>query len=230
MEPVSPPPVPSSPAPRPPLWRRRSFQVSAVLVTAFLLWWTVGKGRRMFVPRNFGVVEEGRIYRSGQLSRFLLERTLEEHGIDLVIDLARDDGDDADEEAQREIVKTMGLEMLQVQSLDGSGAGDPEDYVTAMKALLDARAQDQQVLVHCAAGSERTGAMVALYRMLYQGWDGDRAYEEYLSYRASEPEVPRLSRWMRENLPRIVQRLHEEGRLDQVPATLPAFGPAAQEP
>lgn len=230
MDAPSPPPGHRVRAPRPALWRRRSFQVCVLLGTAFVLWWTVGKGRRIFFPRNFGVVEEGEIYRSGQLSRFLLERTLKEHGIDLVIDLARDDADDPDEAAQREIVKDLGIEMVQVQSLDGSGAGDPEDYVTAMKALLDARARDQQVLVHCAAGSERTGALVALYRMLYQGWDGDRAYEEYLGYRASEPEVPRLSRWMREHLPRIVQRLHEEGRLPEVPAALPAFGPAAQEP
>lgn len=214
-------------APRKPLWRRPGFIVTVLLVAGAVLWWTEGNGRRMFFARNWGVVDEGHVYRSGQLHRFLLERTLKEHGIDVVIDLARDNPDDEDAAAERRIVKDLGLTFVQLDTLDGSGRGDPEDYVKAMGALLDARAEGKQVLLHCAAGSERTGALVAMYRMLYQDWDGDRAYEEYLSYRHRLPDEPKLSRWMTENLPTVMRRLQEEGRLDPAHGPPPKFGPAA---
>ena len=34
------------------------------------------------------------------------------------------------------------------------------------------------VLVHCKHGADRTGMVVALYRMVYQGWDRQKAIQE----------------------------------------------------
>src|SRR5579872_2299148 len=47
--------------------------------------------RDHFVPKRWGVVEEGAIYRSGQLSRNLVKKMLETHHIQRVVDLTFDD-------------------------------------------------------------------------------------------------------------------------------------------
>lgn len=224
--------IASDPAPQPPatVAARRPRRLYKALiglgVAAGVLWWTEGNGRRMFIPRNFGVVEEGAIYRSGQLHRALLERTLEQHRIDVVIDLEKDDPRDVHEAAEREVVERLGIRHVQLEELSGSGRGDPQDYVDALAALVEARREGKRVLVHCAAGSQRTGALVAMYRMLYEGWDGERAYEEYLDYRSRPPGEPKLSRWMSENLETVVSGLESRGLLERRPDPLPHFGPA----
>jgi protein tyrosine/serine phosphatase len=38
------------------------------------------------------------------------------------------------------------------------------------------------VYVHCAGGRHRTGSMVAVYRMVHDGWTVDKAYDEMLAY------------------------------------------------
>jgi protein tyrosine phosphatase (PTP) superfamily phosphohydrolase (DUF442 family) len=40
------------------------------------------------------------------------------------------------------------------------------------------RAEEGPILVHCQHGSDRTGMICALYRMVYQGWDRGKAIEE----------------------------------------------------
>ena len=54
------------------------------------LWEDVLEDR--LVPKRWGVVEEGRVFRSGQLHPALVRRTLERHGIDLVISPADSPG------------------------------------------------------------------------------------------------------------------------------------------
>jgi protein tyrosine/serine phosphatase len=39
----------------------------------------------------------------------------------------------------------------------------------------------QPVFVHCKAGKDRTGAMIAIFRMDRQGWSPKQAYEEMVS-------------------------------------------------
>jgi len=38
------------------------------------------------------------------------------------------------------------------------------------------------VFVHCRAGQDRTGAMIALYRIRYEGWKNEDAYNEALYF------------------------------------------------
>jgi len=187
-------------------------------------WWAEG-GKRRFIPRNFGVVAEGAIYRSGQVHRRLIEDLLREHEIDLVIDLARDDRMQLDEQAELLAIEKLGIERVELLGLDGYGAGDPDVYRAALATLVRARDEGKTVLVHCAAGTERTGATVALYRMLYQGWTGPQAWEEYLSYRSRPPEKRRLRKFLRRRMPDLVAGLVSDGALAEAPSELPVFGP-----
>jgi len=38
------------------------------------------------------------------------------------------------------------------------------------------------VFVHCKRGADRTGTVIALYRMVHDGWDSKRALSEAKSY------------------------------------------------
>ncbi|MDX1653079.1 MAG: tyrosine-protein phosphatase [Brumimicrobium sp.] len=52
-----------------------------------------------------------------------------------------------------------------------------DDIVRALKAIEES---EKPVLIHCLHGSDRTGAVVAAYRMVYEGWPKEKAIEEFL--------------------------------------------------
>lgn len=53
-----------------------------------------------------------------------------------------------------------------------------EDVLESLKALLNA---EKPVVVHCLHGSDRTGCIVAAYRMVIQGWTKEEAINEFLN-------------------------------------------------
>ncbi|MDJ0976589.1 MAG: tyrosine-protein phosphatase, partial [Planctomycetota bacterium] len=126
-------------------------------VGLLVLW--IDGWRNRYLPKNFGIVENGFIYRSGQVHGDLIEDVLKEHHIRAVIDVSGDTGRSHEAE-QLAVVERMGLERTTVEGLDGHGLGPIESYATAFTALVEARRAGKPALVHCRAGSERTGALV----------------------------------------------------------------------
>lgn len=55
-----------------------------------------------------------------------------------------------------------------------------EKIVLALQALLHAMAEGP-VLVHCTHGADRTGLIIALWRVLYQGWSRQAALDELVN-------------------------------------------------
>lgn len=204
------------------------------LAVAGLGAWLATGGVRRFAPRNLDVVEDGRIWRSGQIHRRLLADTVEDLGVDVVLDLApphpTNVEERTDDAVERAVLERLGVEHVEARTLDGHGLGEVEDYVDALASLHEALRADRRVLVHCGAGSERTGAVVAWYRMLFQGWEGGRAYEEYLAYRKRPPKDRRLPDYMAAHEADLVEGLR--GRGVPVPHPRPAvpFGPRAEAP
>jgi protein-tyrosine phosphatase len=206
--------------------RRRILWITVVAVSlagGYASWkqW----GRHRFFAKNWGTVEDGRIYRSGLVHRALIEDELREHRIATVVDLSAEGVRHPDVAAEREAAAHLGIRALEVNGLDGYGVGDVGAYVTALEEMAGA-ADGRAVLVHCAGGSERTGAAVAMYRMLFQGWDGKRAYEEYLGYRGDPPKNDILPTFVNKVLPDVADRLVQSGTLPEKPARLPRFGAA----
>ena len=52
------------------------------------------------------------------------------------------------------------------------------DEVTKALSILVAESKLHPVLVHCQHGSDRTGVVMAMYRVVVQGWDKDKAIAE----------------------------------------------------
>lgn len=162
-------------------------------------------GKYLFQPRKWGVVEADGFYRSGQIHGRIVERVLREHGIDLIVDLASGGPrGDPHEAAERAAAQRLGIRRLEL-SIPGDSRGASDDYATALAELVRARRAGEQVLVHCNAGRERTGTLVAMYRMLVSGWDGPRAYAESARYRGGRSK-PSHERYIdSELLPRVAE-------------------------
>ncbi len=71
---------------------------------------------------------------------------------------------------------TAGLVLLRHES--SAGSLTEADLLAGLLLLRDA---PKPVLVHCWHGSDRTGALVATWRMVVQGWTKEQAVDELVS-------------------------------------------------
>ena len=156
-------------------------------------------------PRRFAAVVEGKIYRSGRIDPKSLQWVAQQTGIKTVVDLGAFEDGSVEDQAIDEVCERLGL-CRHVYRLRGTGAGDPQQYVNALKKLRDESALP--VLVHCAAGAQRTGACVLLYRHLYEGVRIRDAYRETIECGHPAGEW-RLLAYIAENLETIREGVNE---------------------
>ena len=69
----------------------------------------------------------------------------------------------------------------------GMSAPSPSDVVKVLALFDDASAGP--VFVHCRRGADRTGTVVACYRIAHDGWDNQKALQEAKSFGMSWTEV-----------------------------------------
>jgi protein tyrosine/serine phosphatase len=92
---------------------------------------------------------------------------LEQFGIKSVLNLRRVQDD------EREAKNTnLALNHISVKTFRMS-------YDEVLRSIRFIESADKPVLVHCLHGSDRTGVVVAAYRMLKQGWTKEAAIKEF---------------------------------------------------
>lgn len=143
-------------------------KVYLILILVFTLNTLFGQeGEKPKMPTNYHEVEAGVLYRSGQPNRKEM-KVLEGLGFQTVINLRYRIND------RREIKGTLLTEYrlkMKAQSVD------EEDMLNGLVGIVSS---DRLVLVHCLHGSDRTGALVACYRMVVQNWSKEDAINEFL--------------------------------------------------
>src|SRR5258707_5007646 len=126
-----------------------------------------------------GVPNEGKIsealLRGAQPSAQGLAE-LKKLGITTIVDLRGNSGPVARERAQAE---TLGMRFIDIPV---SGWSPPSNAQVAEFLKLFQQDPAQKVFVHCYFGRDRTGVMVAAYRMSQQNWTPDQAIEEMYSF------------------------------------------------
>jgi protein tyrosine phosphatase (PTP) superfamily phosphohydrolase (DUF442 family) len=193
-------------------WWRVALFVVLLAAGGALLWTKVLRDR--WIPKRWGVVEAGLVYRSGQLSRHLVEHQLRENGIRIVVDLMGDDPDNSEQPFERSAIDKLGIELHKCP-LVGDGTGDWREYARAVEAIVRARDSGRPVLVHCYAGSQRTGGTVALYRLLVRRDDPREVLEELPRY-AWRPDRDRvLLEYLDAHLPEITRELIARGVIER---------------
>lgn len=194
--------------------------LAAAAISGGALLYTKVVRDRVF-PKRWGVVDQGQIYRSGQLHPALIERTLAENGIDVIVDLNQLEPDNAAQRAEEAAAAKLDIERT-LFPLVGDGTGDIEQYALAIRRMVEARRANEQVLVHCSAGTYRTGGVVACYRMLVEGWTPETARDEMVRYRWTADDA-KLPRYLNDNMAALASRLVELGVIERVPSPLPRF-------
>jgi protein tyrosine phosphatase (PTP) superfamily phosphohydrolase (DUF442 family) len=114
---------------------------------------------------NLYRVESG-LYRGAQPNAAGFQE-LARLGVRTVLDLAGGDGDGP----------LAGDESLKLFHVPMSAWGLHDDLVLeALRIMTDP--ENRPLMVHCRHGADRTGAMVALYRVVVQGWSKEKAVRE----------------------------------------------------
>ena len=126
-------------------------------------------------PKRFGVVEPGAIYRSGMLTPEATRRVVEKYGIRTIIDLGAHERGSRGETRANRTAASLGVTRYRLD-LFGGGTGNANCYLYALRLAWDPA--NQPVLIHCGAGTERTGALVALHRIVEEDWTREEAMAE----------------------------------------------------
>jgi protein tyrosine/serine phosphatase len=128
--------------------------------------------------RNFHVVKDGVLYRSGQMSLPGLKRVVHDYGIKFVVSL-RDSAQPTDL-AEEQYCKDEGIQFARMPPRHWEAPVGPapvEENVVRFRAIM-ADPANYPVLVHCFAGVHRTGAFCAIYRMEQDHWTNTEAIRE----------------------------------------------------
>src|SRR5438874_11100101 len=113
---------------RPPKSKARgTFVVLLGILLAASAVWAWSAFRYDFIPKRFGIVVPGSLYRSGQISPRLIRSTLQEHNIQLVIDFQGARESDAAQSAEQQAVNDLHIEYKRLP-LAGDGTGDITRY------------------------------------------------------------------------------------------------------
>ena len=124
---------------------------------------------------NFSMVND-QIARGGQPSDDGFKK-LAQRGVRTVIDLRWVDEHSIPHEKQ--IVEANGMRFVSVP-MKGFGAPTLEQISKVLSLLQDS--ESWPVFVHCRRGSDRTGTVLACYRISHDHWQNQKALEEAKTY------------------------------------------------
>jgi protein tyrosine phosphatase (PTP) superfamily phosphohydrolase (DUF442 family) len=145
------------------------------------------------LPRFHQVSE--RLFRGGQPRAGGIRR-LAELGIDTVINLRGSSARTRSDEAE---ARTLGLNYFNVPL---PVWGRPDEARVRKVFEIIAAPESGRVFVHCKDGVDRTGTVVALYRITHEGWKTNDAIVE-----AERRGMRRIQYWMRDYVEDYGRRL-----------------------
>ncbi|MEO5804266.1 MAG: tyrosine-protein phosphatase [Verrucomicrobiota bacterium] len=127
-----------------------------------------------------------KVYRSSQPDRRGFEDAIK-LGIPNVLNLRDNHSDDA--EAKGLKIKTYRVEM-------NAGTIKERDLIKALKIIKNSNGP---ILIHCWHGSDRTGLLCAMYRIVFQNWTKEAAADELVNGGFGYHEIYKnITRWIKD--------------------------------
>ena len=167
--------------------------------------------------KNFYQVDQ-HVYRGAQPDKEGFQ-VLAKLGVKTVIDLRESD---ARSRMEERLVTAAGMSYMNVPM---TGLTPPTD--TEISKILGVLESDNTgpVFVHCKRGADRTGAVIAAYRIDHDGWDNDKALKEAMSRGMSLFQLPRQG-YIRSFQRRTIEASAPVSKIPVVPAAILAPQPA----
>jgi protein tyrosine phosphatase (PTP) superfamily phosphohydrolase (DUF442 family) len=139
-------------------------------------------GLKSYIGRfdgNIRVVDPGKVYRSAQLTGSGLADCLTSRHIRSVVNLQGPRTEDAALQGERVLCRGLGIQHVDI-GLEADQLPRPAE----MRKLLDALdSLPRPLLMHCRAGSDRSGLASAVYLVVYRGVPLDQAQSSQLTWR-----------------------------------------------
>jgi len=158
------------------------------------------------------------LYRGAQPRKHGFE-ALAKMGIQIVVDLR------GDRDAERAEVTSLGMQYVPMYWQ----CSFPKDRIFADFLTLIRKNTDKKIFVHCRVGDDRTGMMIAAYRIAEEGWTAKQALEEMtkngFSFAHKRLICPRLSEY-EEHFP---ERFATKPEFEELRSTKPSR-PAPEAP
>jgi hypothetical protein len=191
------------------------------IVSAIIAWSIV---RDAYVPKRFGPVIPGELYRSGQISRYLIEDVLTQHHIGTVIDLNGWEPTNADQQVEVAVTQYHGGKHVRFP-LRGNGMGHLDRFAGAIETIVESQRRKVPVLVHCAAGTQRTGSCVAFYRLLVRGDAPGEVYRDLVAYGWDPRHDTDMLEFVNANMKPLAEILVARKVIARLPAEMPRLAP-----
>ena len=135
--------------------------------------------------RNYGVVWEHALTRSGMPYVDDGWKWLRSHGVKSVVSFREENDVNYDE-----------FGFARVLHLPMSGHRFPTEQQASHFLQFIQDPNNQPVHIHCTLGRDRTGMMTALTRYAVDGWPLERALAEARMYRGGDDLSPRMTAWL----------------------------------
>jgi Dual specificity phosphatase, catalytic domain len=169
------------------------------------------------------------LYRGAQPRKHGFE-ALAKMGVQIVVDLR------GDRDGERKEVTSLGMQYVSMHW----ECSFPKDRTFADFLILIRKNPGKKIFVHCRVGDDRTGMMIAAYRMAEEGWSPKQAMKEMTEYGFNLPHrrliCPRLSEYEEHFPERLATKPEFEELRSTKPSQLPDTPtsqpkpPATQEP
>lgn len=124
----------------------------------------------MLTGCNAGEVVEGKLYRSAQPDENDLEYLHKTYGIRTILNLRGES-----ESFEREFSQRHGINLVEI-SMSARRKPSQEEIGRFFEVVDNPK--NWPVIIHCKGGADRTGILIAIYRIERQGWSVKKAEEE----------------------------------------------------
>lgn len=163
-------------------------------------------------PKRLGTVDDGKVYRSGQLTPAAYHEVHERYGIRTIIDLGSYvHNDPVGERRNQRTAEALGAKRF-VLPLFGDSTGNPNYYIQALRLAIDPA--NQPVLIHCGAGTERTGLLCILYKNMQKGVSFEDGLAEAIRYGHNPTKTPELKQMLAKYGEAIIDHVRRGGQID----------------
>lgn len=157
------------------LWR-----IVRCLTVSLLCGYVVGCSSlsRYFFENNFSVVKEGKLYRSGMPGYKNLKSLLVTYGIKTVVVLTHKVPD--------EVALASAMRGVVIYTIPIPPSHLPKDKDIEKFLAIVKNPQNHPILIHCYHGADRTGVLIAIYRIEEEGWtlhEAEKEMRDHMCYK-----------------------------------------------